>query len=57
MASSSLPGVLPAFPRDKQMVLPAVSELADNYSWKVQELHLEAGRLDEVFRDITGGAS
>ncbi len=46
-----------AFPRDKQMVLPAVSELADNYSWKVQELHLEAGRLDEVFRDITGGAS
>lgn len=46
-----------AFPRDKQMVLPAVSELADNHSWKVQELHLEAGRLDEVFRDITGGAS
>ncbi len=46
-----------AFPRDKQMVLPAVSELTDNYSWKVQELHLEAGRLDEVFRDITGGAS
>ncbi|MGH8494867.1 MAG: ABC transporter ATP-binding protein [Gammaproteobacteria bacterium] len=46
---------LTAFPRDNALVLPAVSELAARERWEVLELHLESGRLDEVFRDITGG--
>ncbi|HUO83397.1 MAG TPA: ATP-binding cassette domain-containing protein [Gammaproteobacteria bacterium] len=46
---------LTAFPKDGALVLPAVSELAARERWEVLELHLESGRLDEVFRDITGG--
>jgi hypothetical protein len=35
------------------MILPAVSALAAQQGLKLQELHLESGRLDEVFRTIT----
>ncbi len=34
----------------------AVSELVGSKQWKLSSLQLEAGRLDEVFRQITGGA-
>ena len=34
-------------------ILPAVSELAAREGLKLKELHLESGRLDEVFRSIT----
>jgi len=47
---------LTAFPRPNQVVLPAVSELAARERWDLKELHLEAGRLDEVFRAITEAA-
>jgi ABC-2 type transport system ATP-binding protein len=47
---------LTAFPRPNQVVLPAMSELAARERWNLKELHLEAGRLDEVFRAITEGA-
>ena len=33
--------------------LPAVARLAHDSGWEVDELHVERGRLDEVFRDIT----
>ena len=33
--------------------LPAVSELIARNGWDVPELHLEPGRLDEVFRTLT----
>jgi ABC-2 type transport system ATP-binding protein len=33
-----------------------VSELIASKQWKVSSVELEAGRLDEVFRQITGGA-
>jgi ABC-2 type transport system ATP-binding protein len=33
-----------------------VSELVESKGWKLSSLQLEAGRLDEVFRHITGGA-
>ena len=33
-----------------------VSELIASKQWKVTSVELEAGRLDEVFRQITGGA-
>lgn len=65
---SLLPGVLDtevnqnadrltAFPADGQMLLKAISELANAKGWDLSELYLESGRLDEVFRTITGGAA
>jgi ABC-2 type transport system ATP-binding protein len=33
-----------------------VSEMVGSKHWKLSSLQLEAGRLDEVFRQITGGA-
>jgi ABC-2 type transport system ATP-binding protein len=44
---------LTALPRAGQQILPAVSELAARRGLKLTELHLESGRLDEVFRTIT----
>jgi ABC-2 type transport system ATP-binding protein len=66
-ALAALPGVaavelrekevrLTALPRAGQLILPAVSDLARREPWSVSELHLESGRLDEVFRSITEGA-
>jgi len=44
---------LTALPRAGAPILPAVSELAVRAGLKLKELHLESGRLDEVFRTIT----
>jgi ABC-2 type transport system ATP-binding protein len=46
-------GRLTALPRAGATILPAVSELAAREGLKLKELHLESGRLDEVFRTIT----
>ncbi|HMB73247.1 MAG TPA: ABC transporter ATP-binding protein [Gammaproteobacteria bacterium] len=46
---------LTAFPTSGQNPFTAISELARANSWQISELHLEAGRLDEVFRSITTG--
>ncbi|HEY3784958.1 MAG TPA: ABC transporter ATP-binding protein [Steroidobacteraceae bacterium] len=42
-----------ALPRAGATILPALSELAARQGLKLKELHLESGRLDEVFRTIT----
>lgn len=34
-----------------------VRQLAATHDWRVAELHLESGRLDEVFRSITAGVA
>jgi len=63
-AVGALPGVaavevnerelrLTAIPRAGAQVLPALSALIAAQGWDVPELHLEAGRLDEVFRSLT----
>jgi len=44
---------LTALPKPKANVLAAVSDLIDKHDWDVPELHLESGRLDEVFRALT----
>ncbi|MEW6159518.1 MAG: ABC transporter ATP-binding protein, partial [Verrucomicrobiota bacterium] len=31
----------------------SISDLAQKEGWKLEELHTEEGRLDEVFRSIT----
>lgn len=50
-------GRLTAFPVIGKMPFAAISALAAARGWDVAELHLESGRLDEVFRTITGGAN
>jgi ABC-2 type transport system ATP-binding protein len=44
---------LTAVPRPGANALPAVSAIISKYNWEVPELHLESGRLDEVFRSLT----
>jgi ABC-2 type transport system ATP-binding protein len=44
---------LTALPRAGATILPIVSELATRQGLKLKELHLESGRLDEVFRTLT----
>ena len=46
-----------AFPADDRLLLPGISGMAAAQDWPLKELHLESGRLDEVFREVTGGAS
>lgn len=50
-------GHLTAFPAPNQLPLRAISQLAADQNWELAELHLEFGRLDEVFRTVTEGAS
>src|SRR5580692_3442213 len=44
---------LTAVPKPGANALSAVSALISKYNWDVPELHLESGRLDEVFRSLT----
>jgi ABC-2 type transport system ATP-binding protein len=44
---------LTALPRPGANILPAVSAVIAQHAWEVPELHLESGRLDEVFRTLT----
>ena len=44
---------LTAVPRPGSNALPAVSAMIASQGWEVPELHLESGRLDEVFRTLT----
>jgi len=46
-----------AFPRDGQSILSDISQLNAEHSWGLEELHLESGRFDEVFRSITEQAA
>ncbi|MBT8441571.1 MAG: ABC transporter ATP-binding protein [Gammaproteobacteria bacterium] len=44
---------LTAFPAGENLILRPISDLCWQKSWPVEQLHLESGRLDEVFRSIT----
>ena len=44
---------LTALPRAGATILAIVSDLATRQGLKLKELHLESGRLDEVFRTMT----
>ena len=48
---------LTAFPQPGQRLLPAIGAAVTAAGWDVPELHLEAGRLDEVFRALTQDAA
>jgi ABC-2 type transport system ATP-binding protein len=42
-----------AFPKGGAVIVTAVSDLAGAKNWELEQLHLESGRMDEVFRSIT----
>jgi ABC-2 type transport system ATP-binding protein len=44
---------LTAVPKPGANALSAVSAVIVKNNWDVPELHLESGRLDEVFRSLT----
>jgi ABC-2 type transport system ATP-binding protein len=48
-------GELTVFPAADQRLFEVISEAVREHRWAVSELRLEAGRLDEVFRQITRG--
>jgi ABC-2 type transport system ATP-binding protein len=48
---------LTAFPAPGKLPLAAINALAERERWHLTELQLESGRMDEVFRSITGGAT
>lgn len=48
-------GLITVFPEQGQQILKAVNHLLHEHDWDVEELHLEQGRLDEVFRAVTQG--
>jgi ABC-2 type transport system ATP-binding protein len=50
-------GRITAFPARGKLPLAPINALAEKNRWALAELHLESGRLDEVFRTITGGAT
>ena len=50
-------GRVTAFPAGDQPLLPDISRLASDKNWNLKELHLESGRMEEVFRSITTGHS
>lgn len=43
------------YPKDGQSLVATVSQAAREHRWKVEELQVERGRLDEVFRSVTTG--
>ncbi len=46
---------LQLFPAGDAALAASVSELARDRKWDLEELHVERGRLDDVFREITAG--
>jgi ABC-2 type transport system ATP-binding protein len=42
-----------AFPKNGTIILTAIGDLAGARNWPLEQLHLESGRMDEVFRSIT----
>jgi ABC-2 type transport system ATP-binding protein len=43
------------FPRAGQPILGEVTDLVRTAGWPIRTLRVERGRLDDVFRSITGG--
>lgn len=48
-------GELTVFPGEGQSLFEVISDTVRENGWAVSELRLEAGRLDEVFRQVTQG--
>ena len=44
---------LTAFPTGSALIVTAIGDLAGARGWPLEQMHLESGRMDEVFRSIT----
>ncbi|WP_349572844.1 ABC transporter ATP-binding protein [Azotobacter salinestris] len=53
--SNSQEGSLTVLARPGEVIFPQVNALIHQRGWKVRELDVERGRLDEVFRTLTRG--
>jgi ABC-2 type transport system ATP-binding protein len=51
----SLPQTLRVFPKEGQDILQKVSAIAKDKNWDIEQIHVEQGRLDDVFRRVTLG--
>jgi ABC-2 type transport system ATP-binding protein len=45
------------YPKDGHSIVSSVSEAAREGGWRIEELRVERGRLDEVFRAVTTGST
>ncbi len=45
------------FPKENQSIVGEISQQARKKQWKVEELQVDRGRLDEVFRSVTTGVA
>ncbi len=50
-------GELTVFPVEGARLFEIISDAVKEHGWSVSELRLEAGRLDEVFRQVTQGGN
>jgi ABC-2 type transport system ATP-binding protein len=50
-------GELTVFPAEGARLFEVISDAVKDRGWSVSELRLEAGRLDEVFRQVTEGTN
>jgi ABC-2 type transport system ATP-binding protein len=50
---NNIPAKLRIFPRDRKSILTSISDVVKEKKWDVEQIHVEHGRLDEVFRKIT----
>lgn len=48
---------LTIFPKQGKSLFFTLNHLVQEHQWEVHELHVERGRLDDVFREITLGAA
>ncbi len=49
--------LITVIPKDGRGILPQVNQLLHSKGHQVEELHVEAGRLDDVFRKVTLGSA
>ncbi|NWL78254.1 ABC transporter ATP-binding protein [Pseudomonas taiwanensis] len=52
---NAIPGGLTILAKPGEVIFPQVNQLIHQRGWKVKELDVERGRLDEVFRRLTRG--
>lgn len=52
-----MPNTVRVFPRGGRPIVANVSEVARQKNWPIEQIQVEHGRLDEVFRKVTGNGS
>ncbi|MCO6057092.1 ATP-binding cassette domain-containing protein [Pseudomonas sp. MOB-449] len=55
LEENGIPGGLTILAKPGEVIFPQVNQLIHARGWKVKELDVERGRLDEVFRRLTRG--